>query len=101
MRMNLSDSEIATLRLSLAILNNRRDQIEEILSDGSLSTDSELVLLAQSKVSCASTSHAVTLVTATMLLPAWVQYLGQRAILCMPRTARRLLYWTGIHNESF
>lgn len=99
--MTLRDPEIATVRLSLALLNNRRQQLEELLADGSLQADSEVILQAQSNVARASTSHATRLVAASMFLPAWVQYFGQRAILCMPRTARKLLYLTGIHNEAF
>lgn len=99
--MTLSDSERTRLRVASAILALNRRELEwaDSLPPGVLSVD--LKREVQTSLHSAPVPGESSLVRATTYLPAWMQYVGQRAVLLFPGVARRILRGTGLHHRMY
>ena len=89
----MENSDRARLRVCSALLANNRDALE-VLGD-------DLYVAVRSAVGSAPIPGDHLLVKMTAYLPAWVQYIGQRAVLLFPRLASRLLRSSGLHHQMF
>ncbi len=89
------------LRVCSAILTNNRREIEWALSQPMNVVGEDLYKEAQDAYSAAPIPGKHGLVHMTNFLPAWVQYIGQRAVLLFPSIARKLLRSSGLHHQMF
>jgi hypothetical protein len=89
------------LRVCSAILTNNRREIEWALSQPINVVGEDLYKEAQDAYSSAPIPGKHGLVHMTNFLPAWVQYIGQRAVLLFPSIARKLLRSSGLHHQMF
>lgn len=99
--MSLTESELLEIRLLFALLTHNRQQLKELLPQCAHSADAQLYTAVRKSVDTRTTSRASKLVALSGRLPAWVQFLGQRAVLLSPRIAQALLIRTGLHHQKF
>lgn len=99
--MSLSESERIRLRACGAVLTSNRRELEWASAQSPEVLGDDLTHEIAASLAGAPVPGESRLVRATTLLPAWVQYAGQRAVLLFPRLARRLLRGTGLHNQMF
>lgn len=99
--MSLSTSEVLTLRLCKAVLSRNQRELEWVLSRSTELESHDLVVEARTLLASVPTPGQHALIDTTRLLPSWMQYLGQRAVLLFPRVARRLLMSSGLHHQMF
>jgi hypothetical protein len=97
----MENSERARLRVCSALLANNRDALERSLEIPREVLGDDLYVAVRSAVGNAPIPGDHRLVNLTAYLPAWVQYVGQRAILLFPRLASRLLRSSGLHHQMF
>ena len=98
---NMDENEKIRLRVCSAILTNNRREIEWALSQPISVVGEGLNKEAQDAYSSAPIPGKHGLVHMTNFLPAWVQYIGQRAVLLFPSIARKLLRSSGLHHQMF
>jgi len=99
--VSLSESERIRLRACGAVLTSNRRELEWASAQSPEVLGDDLTHEIAASLAGAPVPGESRLVRATTLLPAWVQYAGQRAVLLFPRLARRLLRGTGLHNQMF
>ena len=89
------------LRVCSAIITQHRTELlwASTLPEGTI--DSELALEVKTALEVAPVPGQHGLVRFTMYLPAWVQFVGQRAILLFPKLSARLLRSSGLHHQMF
>lgn len=99
--MTLSQQEKIQLRVCSAILTLNRRELEWAVSQTSDLVGQELLDEATAALLKAPIPGEHGLVQMTNYLPAWIQYVGQRAVLLFPSLARRLLRSSGLHHQMF
>lgn len=97
----VDDAENIQMRACSAVLTKNFREIKTIIDAevDQLPEDLSLALLCSLKDAPIPGEHS--LVKFTMYLPAWMQYIGQRAILLFPRLAFRLLRSSGLHHQMY
>ena len=100
--MHLSDAKDLELRVCSAILTGNREEALKLMSH----TDIDGIhpdLLAELRALTADShqSWLSAVVRASYFLPAWVQFIGQRAVLASPRLAHWVLCKTRIHHRLY
>jgi hypothetical protein len=99
--VTLTGAERIRLRVCSAVLTRNRRELEWAVTQSEEMVGAELFVRAQEVLALAPTPGSHGLVNMTNHLPAWVQYVGQRAILLFPRIAHRLLRSSGLHHQMF
>jgi hypothetical protein len=97
----MDDNEKIRLRVCSAILTNNRRELEWATSQPIAIVGEDLHKEAQAAYVVAPIPGNHGLVHLTNYLPAFVQYIGQRAVLLFPRIARRILRSSGLHHQMF
>jgi len=89
------------LRVCSAVITHDRNELlwASSLPEGAI--DSELAREVKTALEVAPVPGQHVLVRLTMYLPAWVQYVGQRAILLFPKLSARLLRSSGLHHQMY
>lgn len=99
--MTLSESERIQLRVCSAVLTLNRRELEWAISQPIDVVGEALHTEAQEAYANAPIPGDHGLVNLTNYLPAWIQYIGQRAVLLFPSIARKLLRSSGLHHQMF
>ena len=100
--MPASDAENLELRVCSAILTGNRDEAQKLLSHEGIDGIGPDLLVELHKLSVDSPqSWLSSVVSASYFLPAWVQFIGQRAVLASPRLAHWVLRKTRIHHRWY
>jgi hypothetical protein len=100
--MHLSDAEDLELRVCSAILTGNRDEALKLLScEGIDLIHPDLLAELRQLSADPHQSWLSAVVRASYLLPAWVQFVGQRAVLASPRLAHWVLRKTRIHHRWY
>lgn len=99
--MILTDDERAQLRACSAVLTLNRRELEWAAGQRDGVLGPELLDEVRSALLSAPIPGSSGLVRMTMYLPAWVQFVGQRAVLLFPSLARRILRSTGLHHQTY
>jgi hypothetical protein len=100
--MRLSDTENLELRVCSAILTGNRDEALKLLSqEGIDGIRPELLADLRTLSADSPQSWLSRVVRASYFLPAWVQFIGQRAMLASPRLAHWVLRKTRIHHRWY
>lgn len=99
--MPMDNSDRVRLRVCSALLANNRDALVSALEISKDVLGDDLYVAVRSAVGSAPIPGDHLLVKMTAYLPAWVQYIGQRAVLLFPRFASRLLRSSGLHHQMF
>ena len=99
--MTLSENEKIQLRVCSAVLTLNRRELEWSISQSANVVGEELLAEAQRAFTNAPIPGDHGLVQLTNYLPAWIQYIGQRAVLLFPSIARKLLRSSGLHHQMF
>ena len=86
----MDESGRIQLRVCSAIITHHRTELLWATSLPEGTIDSELALEVKAALEVAPVPGQHGLVRLTMYLPAWVQYVGQRAILLFPKLSARL-----------
>lgn len=89
------------LKVCSAILTKNRRELEWAVSLSASVVKPDLLKEAREALKTAPVPGESALVKATTYLPAWIQYVGQRAILLFPRMAKRLLRSSGLHHQMY
>jgi hypothetical protein len=97
----MDDATRLKLRVCSAILTNNRRELEWATSQPITLVGEDLYKEAQAAYAVAPIPGNHGLVNLTNYLPAFVQYIGQRAVLLFPRIARRILRSSGLHHQMF
>lgn len=97
----MDDKDRLQLRVCSAILTNNRRELEWAVAQPRDLVGEELYAEAALALQSAPIPGEHGLVQMTNYLPAWVQYIGQRAVLLFPSIARRLLRSSGLHHQMF
>jgi hypothetical protein len=97
----MDDATRLRLRVCSAILTNNRRELEWAISQPMTIVGEDLYKEAQAAYDVAPIPGNHGLVNLTNYLPAFVQYIGQRAVLLFPRIARRILRSSGLHHQMF
>jgi hypothetical protein len=97
----MDDATRLQLRVCSAILTNNRRELEWAISQPMTIIGEDLYKEAQAAYAVAPIPGNHGLVNLTNYLPAFVQYIGQRAVLLFPRIARRILRSSGLHHQMF
>lgn len=97
----MDENEKVRLRACSALLTNNRREIETALQHSEEVLGSELKKRLSGQLENAPIPGTHRLVNATNYLPAWIQYVGQRAILLFPKISQRLLRSSGLHHQMF
>lgn len=97
----MDERDRVQLRVCTAIITKHRAELlwASNLPDGSI--DRELAHKVDSTLRLAPVPGQHKLVRFTMYLPAWFQYLCQRAILLFPKLSARLLRSSGLHHQMY
>lgn len=98
---NVDENEKVRLRVCSALLTNHRAELQKALEIPEQVLGSELLNAVRESVQDAPIPGDHALVKLTMYLPAWVQYIGQRAVLLFPRLAFKLLRSSGLHQQMY
>jgi len=99
--MSLDASDIIRLRAAIAVLSANRHDLMWASSQTVESVGEELMTEVLSTLEFAAVPGQSRLLRVTVRLPAWMQYMGQRAVLLFPRIARRILRATGLHHQMY
>jgi hypothetical protein len=100
--MRVSDTESLELRVCSAILTGNRDEALKLLShEGIDGIRPELLADLRALAADSSRSWLSVVVRVSYFLPAWVQFIGQRAVLASPRLAHWVLRKTRIHHRWY
>jgi hypothetical protein len=97
----MDDATRIQLRVCSAILTNNRRELEWATAQPIAIVGDDLHKEAQAAFASAPIPGNHGLVHLTNYLPAFVQYIGQRAVLLFPRIARRILRSSGLHHQMF
>jgi hypothetical protein len=97
----MDEHEKIRLRVCSALLTNHRAELEKALEIPEDILGIELHNAVRDKIKDAPIPGDHALVKLTMYLPAWVQYIGQRAVLLFPRLAFKLLRSSGLHQKMY
>ena len=98
---NVDKNEKVRLRVCSALLTNHRAELQKALEIPEHVLGLELLNAVRKSVKDAPIPGDHALVKLTMYLPAWVQYIGQRAVLLFPRLAFKLLRSSGLHQQMY
>ena len=98
---NMDENEKIQLRVCSALLTNHRAELEKALEIPVEILGPDLHQAVREKIKNAPIPGDHGLVKLTMYLPAWVQYVGQRAVLLFPRLAFKLLRSSGLHQQMY
>lgn len=98
---NMDENEKIQLRVCSALLTNHRAELEKALEVPEDILGPDLHQAVREKIKNAPVPGDHALVKLTMYLPAWVQYIGQRAVLLFPRLAFKLLRSSGLHQQMY
>jgi hypothetical protein len=98
---SMDESDRIQLRVCSAIITHHRTELLWASSLPVGTIDSELALKVKAALEVAPVPGQHGLVRLTMYLPAWVQYVGQRAILLFPKLSARLLRSSGLHHQMY
>lgn len=99
--MTVGEIDMIRLRVCSAVLTNNRRELEWAAGLPRDVVGPELIRELDRALADAPVPGEHGIVRLTNYLPAIVQYVGQRAILLFPRTARRLLRASGLHHRMF
>lgn len=99
--MSLTEHEKIQLRVCSAILTLNRRELEWSTSQPITIVGEDLYKEAQAAYAVAPVPGNHRLVNLTNYLPAFAQYIGQRAVLLFPKIARRILRSSGLHHQMF
>ena len=99
--MNLSEQERAQLRACSAVLTLNRRELEWAAEQPRDVLGLELCDEVRKALTSAPVPGESSLVRMTTYLPAWIQYVGQRAVLLFPSLSRRILRGTGLHHQMY
>jgi len=100
--MQLSDAETLELRVCSAILTGNRDEALKLLShEGIDAIRSDLLAELRDLSTDSPQSWLSAVVRVSYFLPAWIQFVGQRAVLASPRLAHWVLRKTRIHHRWY
>lgn len=99
--MTISADDKIRLRVCSAILTLNRRELEWAIAQSRAIIGEDLFSEAMKALEKAPTPGEYGLVQMTNYLPAWVQYVGQRAVLLFPSIARRLLRSSGLHHQMY
>lgn len=99
--MTISADDKIRLRVCSAILTMNRRELEWAIVQPRMIIGEDLFSEALKALEKAPIPGEHGLVQMTNYLPAWVQYVGQRAVLLFPSIARRLLRSSGLHHQMF
>ena len=97
----MDEKDHLQLRVCSAILTHNRRELEWAVTQSRDTVGHELYDEALKALDDAPIPGEHGLVQMTNYLPAWIQYIGQRAILLFPSVARRLLRSSGLHHQMF
>ena len=97
----MDERERIQLRVCSAILTRNRQELEWAVSLPDDLIEPDLKNEAKATLAVAPVPGNHGLVKMTMFLPAWIQYVGQRAILLFPRISSRLLRSSGLHHQKY
>jgi len=97
----MDEHEKIRFRVCSALLTNHRAELEKALEIPEDILGIELHNAVRDKIKDAPIPGDHVLVKLTMYLPAWVQYIGQRAVLLFPRLAFKLLRSSGLHQQMY
>jgi hypothetical protein len=97
----MDENEKIRLRVCSALLTNHRAELEKALDIPEDILGLELHNAVRDNIKNAPIPGDHVLVKLTMYLPAWVQYMGQRAVLLFPRLAFKLLRSSGLHQQMY
>ena len=97
----MDESDRIQLRVCSAIITHHRTELLWAASLPEGTIDSELAREVKAALEVAPVPGQHGLVRLTIYLPAWVQYVGQRAILLFPKLSARLLRSSGLHHQMF
>jgi hypothetical protein len=97
----MDDATRIQLRVCSAILTNNRRELEWATSQPIAIVGKDLHKEALATFATAPIPGNHGLVHLTNYLPAFIQYIGQRAVLLFPRIARRILRSSGLHHQMF
>ena len=99
--MSLDDAARVRLRVCTAIITNNREQLKWAIDQDPEVIGEDLFREAVERLHRAPIPGENRLVNLSRRLPAWVQFVGQRGVLLLPRLSRKILHTSGIHHESF
>lgn len=99
--MTIGELERNRLRVCSAILTRNRRELEWAAALPAATVGSDLMREVEQALSDAPVPGEHGIIRMTNYLPAVVQYVGQRAVLLLPRVARRLLRASGLHHRMF
>lgn len=97
----MDDNNRLRLRVCSALLTKSRPQLEWALTLDQEIIGKELSAEVHEALKTAPIPGDHGLVRLTMYLPAWVQYVGQRAVLLFPKLASRILRSSGLHHQMY
>ena len=97
----MDENDRLQLRVCSAILTHNRRELEWAITQPRDIVGHELYDEALRAFEVAPIPGDHGLVRMTNYLPAWIQYIGQRAVLLFPSLARRLLRSSGLHHQMF
>lgn len=97
----MNDIDHLQLRVCSAIFTQHRRELEWAVSQPRDTVGHELYAEALKALEDAPIPGEHGLVQMTNYLPAWIQYIGQRAVLLFPSVTRRLLRSSGLHHQMF
>lgn len=89
------------LLVSSAILTRNRRELEWAVTQTESVVGHDLLDEARTALNAAPVPGRHLLVNLAGLLPSRLQYVGQRAILLLPKVSRRLLRSSGLHHRMF
>ena len=95
------DTDRLQLRVCSAILTHNRRELEWAVSQPRDIIGDELYEEVLRAWEHAPIPGEHGLVQMTNYFPAWIQYIGQRAVLLFPSVARRLLRSSGLHHQMY
>jgi hypothetical protein len=98
---SMNESDRIKLRVCGAIITHHRTELlwASSLPEGTINSELAREVMTALEVAPVPGQHG--LVRLTMYLPAWVQYVGQRAILLFPKLSARLLRSSGLHHQMY
>ena len=100
--MHLSESKDLELRVCSAILTGNRDEALRLLAHAGIDEIHPDLLAELRELSADSPqSWLSAVVRVSYFLPAWIQFVGQRAVLASPRLAHWVLRKTRIHHRWY
>lgn len=97
----IGEGDRVRLLVSSAILTRNRRELEWAVAQPESVVGHELLAEARTVLTAAPVPGRHLLVELAGLLPSRLQYIGQRAILLLPRASRRLLRSSGLHHRMF